>query len=209
MMRYLMGGLRWALYLGIAASLLVILFTIFFGSDNDVDQLCCGVEMLFLLVGAFGGIQRLQNKYLKSEEGKVTQSKTPDVETKQSKFPSTSLERLALGALSGIIVAWLIILIFTVYAIFLGVSSDDPSGIGWAIFLVIIPGFVVSPVVAVFPAALGGLLGAYVATWVENRVQRTIDPRIGPVIVEHWVYLCPCLLSFLKDKKDRFDTHVF
>ena len=115
-----------------------------------------------------------------------------------SRNPSTSLERLALGALSGILVGWLIILIFTVYAIFLGVSSDDPSGIGWAIFLVIIPGFVVSPVVAVFPAALGGLLGAYVATWVENSVQRTIDPRIGPVIGGALGVLVPLLVIFLK-----------
>jgi hypothetical protein len=171
----------------------------FFGSDNDVDQLCCGVEMLFLFVGAFGGIKWLQNKYLTSEEDNVTQSKTPISESQQSSFPSTSRERLALGAFSGIIVAWLIILIFTVYVIFLDAYSDDISGSEWAIFLVIIPGFVISPVVAVIPGALGGLLGARVATWAENRFLRTIDPRIGPILGGALGVLAPLLVLFIID----------
>ena len=181
MMRYLIGGLRWALYLGIAVSLLVILSIIVFGTDNDVDQLCCGVEVLFLFVGAFGGLKWLQDKYLKSGEDKATQSEMPTAESLKSRSFSTSRERLALGAFSGIIVAWLLLLIFTVYVIFLDVSSDDISGSEWAIWLVIIPGFCISPFVAVIPGALGGHLGARVATWVENRFQRTIDPRISPI----------------------------
>jgi hypothetical protein len=197
MMRFLIGGLRWALYLGIAVSLLVILSIIVFGSDNDIDPLCCSVEVLFLLVAAFGGLERLQSKYLKSGEDKVTQSKMPVAESQLSRFFSTSLGRLALGAFSGVIVAWLIILIFTVYVIHLDVSSDDISGSEWAIFLVIIPGFVISPFVASIPGALGGLLGARVATWVENRFQRTINPKIGPIIGGALGVLLPLLVLFL------------
>lgn len=197
MMRYLIGGLIWALFLGIAASLLVILSSIFFGTDNDVDQLCCGVDLLFLSVGAFGGIKWLQNKYLKNEEDEVTQSKSPDIESQQSSFPSTSRERLALGAFSGAIVVWLLLLIFTVYIFYLDATTDI-SGAEWAL-LAIIPGFFISPFVAVIPGALGGLLGAHVATWVENRFQRTIDPRIGPIIGGALGILVPLLVIYLID----------
>jgi len=197
-MRYVIGGLKWALYLGIAASLLVILGTILFATDDDVDQLCCGVEMLFLCVGAFGGIKWLQDKYLKSEEDKVTQAKTPDAESQQSSFPSTSEEKLALGGVSGAIVVWLLLLIFTFYIFYLD-STTEISGAEWGFFFVIIPGFCISPVVAVLPGALGGFLGALVATWVENRLQRTIDPRIGPIIGGALGILVPLLVIFLID----------
>ena len=79
--RSLIGGLRWVLYFGIAVSLLVILSIIVFGTDDDVDPLFCSVEVLFLLMAAFGGLKRLQNKYLKSGEGNVTQSKMPVAES--------------------------------------------------------------------------------------------------------------------------------
>ena len=168
-----------------------------FETDGDADLLCCGSEMLFLFVGALGGLKWLHNRYLKGEEDNVTQSIMPDTESQQVRFPSTSRERLALGAFSGVIAVLLIFVILTVYLFFLDASSSDISGTEWAFWLVIIPGFFISAVVAVIPGALGGLLGARVATWLEARFQRTIDPRIGPITGGALGVLVPLLVFIL------------
>ena len=78
-------------------------------------------------------------------------------------------------------VVLLIFLILTVFLFYYD-ATTDVSGTEWVFVLVIIPGFVISAIVAVVPGAYGGLLGARVVTWVEDRFQRTIDPRIGPII---------------------------
>ena len=99
---------------------------------------------------------------------------------------------------SGTIVVWLLLLIFTFYLFHLD-STTEMSGVEWGFFFGIIPGFFISPVVAFIPGGLGGLLGARVATWVENRFRRTIDPRIGPIIGGALGILVPLLVFFLID----------
>jgi hypothetical protein len=197
-MGYLLRGLRIASYLAAGLGLLLI-----FGAMINNALFFYGFRFLFIGVVGIGATSLLRDSFLEGTEEEEynsllanQQSKTREAirsivpsqkELKQKALgiiePPRWQEQAGYGAVAGALPIVVFIVVGTLALLIaeFTMSTSYDTGAGYILWCVSPPAIVICSPLAAIPGAIGGLVGVFIAKWMDTNLYWSVDLRIGAI----------------------------